>query len=149
MLFNNYKEIKNSIQTHENYVIVSKETPLISNLNIIENISLIKEVHEFMPTKKASEIAMSYLEKLNLSKIALYRPVMCNDLEILQVMFLRAVMFKNKNIAIINPHYLINNLKDIKVIIDAMKMVEGKDLLILDLLSNEIYYEGCSCRIVR
>jgi ABC-type transporter Mla maintaining outer membrane lipid asymmetry ATPase subunit MlaF len=48
------------MQTKDNYTVISKETPLISNLNIIENISLIKESHEFMSAKKADEISMRY-----------------------------------------------------------------------------------------
>jgi len=149
MLFNNQKEIKIFMQTKDNYTIISKETPLISNLNIIENISLIKEVHEFMPTKKANKITQEYLQKLNLPNISLYRPIQCSNLETLQVMLIRASMCKNKNIVIINPHHLINNLKDIKVIIDNMKAIKDKDLLILDTISNEMYYKGCSCRIVK
>jgi len=149
MLFNDQKDIKNFIQNKDNYTIISKETPLISNLDITENISIIKEVHEFMPAKKANKITAKYLQKLNLSNISLYRPIRCSDLEILQVMLIRASMCKNQNIVIINPHYLINNLKDIKVIIENMKMMKDKDLLILDTISNEVYYKGCSCHIVK
>jgi len=115
----------------------------------MENISLIKETHEFTNREKADNITMQYLQKINLADIALKRPIQCNDIEILQVMLLRAYMCKNPNIAIINPHHLINNLKDIKVIIDIVKLLNEKNLLILDTISNEVSYEGCSCYTIK
>jgi len=137
------------MQTKDNYTVISKETPLISNLNIIENISLIKESHEFMSAKKADEISMRYLEKISLDSIALKRPIQCSDMELLQIMLLRAFMCKNPNIAIVNPHYLINNLKDIKVIIEMVELLNEKKLLILDILPHEINYKGCKCHTIK
>jgi len=143
-------KIKRFIQEQEDYTIISKETPLISNLNILENISLIKEVHEFMPTTAAENIAKQHLKKAALLDIAYKRPINCTNSELLSVMLLRAMMCKSHTIIISNPIDLLNNLKDIKDIIrDIKDMPDEKNIIILDLLSNEIHYEGCSCHTIR
>ncbi len=59
-------EIYEYIDTREEYSLISRDTPLISNLNMIENIALIKEVHERLSIEKAENIAKEYLEKIGI-----------------------------------------------------------------------------------
>ncbi|MBL0708699.1 MAG: hypothetical protein JJW00_06605 [Sulfurimonas sp.] len=132
------------------YALVSKDTPLISNLNILENIALIKEVHQFLKTSKAQEEALSYLKKINLQDISKNRPTQCTSLEIFYISFIRALMTKDMNVIILTPFYLIDNLRDIETILSTIKKLYiMKNILILDTFSNEVHYKGCSCNMIR
>ena len=143
-------EIEQYLQEEENYALISEKTPLISNLDIIENISLIKEVHEFISINKAQNISNEYLEKIHLSNIANKRPTACSDTEKLYAMIIRATMCQNKKIIISNLVHLLDNLKDIQDIIKNVEnIVTDKNVTILDIFSNEIHYEGCLCRIIK
>ncbi len=138
------------INTVEDYSLISKEAPLISNLNMIENIALIKEVHERLSIAKAENIAKEYLEKIGISRIGLNRLNLCSSLEIFYVMFIRALMSKEMNVIIMTPFSLISNLRDIQPIIDNIEILnESKNILIFDSIINEPHYEGSSCPIVK
>lgn len=102
-----------------------------------------------MPTKTAQKLATKYLEKIELADFALKRPIECTATQKFHIMLIRALMSRDKLIIIATPIYLINTLKDIKVIINSMKILNEKSILILDTLSNEIHYEGCSCNIIK
>jgi ABC-type polar amino acid transport system ATPase subunit len=103
-----------------------------------------------MPTNTAQKLAKEYLKKINLLDIADKRPIQCTDTQKLSIMLLRALMCNNKTIFVSNPIHLLNNLKDIKdIIADIKGVAEGKHIMILDILSNEIHYEGCSCHTIR
>jgi len=107
-------------------------------------------VHEFISAKDADNIAKNYLEKINLLSISYKRPIKCTDTEELYVMIIRALMAKDKKIFISNPVHLLNNLKDITDIIkDIKNIIDDKNIMILDIYSNEIHYEGCSCNIIK
>jgi len=143
-------EIYEYIDTREEYSLISRDTPLISNLNMIENIALIKEVHERLSIEKAENIAKEYLEKIGISDIGLNRLNECNSLEIFYVMFIRALMSKEMNVIIVTPFSLISNLRDIQPIIDSIEILnEGKNILIFDNITNKSHYEGSSCPIVK
>lgn len=103
-----------------------------------------------MPLNKAQKLAKEYLEKINLLNIAYKRPDRCTDIEQLCTMIIRATMCKNTKIMINNPMYLLHNLKDIKDIIKEVETIlNDKDIVILDLLSNEIHYKGCQCHTIK
>lgn len=117
---------------------------------MIENIALIKEVHNSLSTPKAQENAQTYLEKINLEQIATYRLTACSVDEIFYVQFIRALMTQEKNIIIVTPFSLIENLRNINDIIENIKLLnQDKNILILDTLNNEIHYKGYSCNIVK
>ncbi len=103
-----------------------------------------------MPTNMAEQITKTYLEKINLSSITYKRPIKCTNIEVLYSMLLRAIMCKNDTIIISNPIHLLNNLKDIKdIIIDIKSVIDDKKIMILDILSNEVHYEGCPCHTIK
>jgi len=134
----------------EDYVLVSRNTPLISNLDMIENISLIKEVHEFMPTKKAKELALTYLKNLGLEDIANKRVINCSSNEIIYVMLIRAMMMPQKSILLQAPYSITTNLGDIKTILcNISKLTNLKKIFIFDVAINEYHYEGAPCSIVK
>jgi len=117
---------------------------------MLENIALIKEVHEHMPTQKAQEEAKTFLEKIGLENIGLNRLNQCNSYEVFCVALIRALMTKEMNVIIVSPFHLIDNLRDIESVISTIQKLElKKNILILDTLSNEIHYKESSCNIVK
>ncbi|MDA3909557.1 MAG: hypothetical protein PF437_10780 [Sulfurimonas sp.] len=117
---------------------------------MLENIALIKEVHEHMPTKKAQEEAKESLKKIELENIGLNRLNQCNSYEVFCVCFIRALMTKESDVIIVTPFHLIDNLRNIKTIISIVEKLQvKKNILILDTISNEIHYKDSSCNIVK
>lgn len=117
---------------------------------MLENIAIIKEVHEYFKTKDAQNLASEYLKKIGAENIALYRIEQCNQLEIFYVMFIRALMSKRENIIIVKPFSLINNLINIHTICDIMNKVNNnKNIFIFDSLANEIHYKGYPCLTIK
>lgn len=117
---------------------------------MLENIALIKEVHEFMQTSLAQEEALNYLSKIDLQNIGKNRLSQCSSLEIFYTSFIRALMTKEMNVIIITPFHLIDNLREIETILSSIdKLDVKKEILILDTISNEAHYEGCLCNITK
>ncbi|MEA2091649.1 MAG: hypothetical protein U9O83_04685 [Campylobacterota bacterium] len=117
---------------------------------MLENIALIKEVHEFLPTPFAQKEASEYLKKIDLQEIGLNRLIQCNSLEVFSVSLIRALMSKEMNVIIITPFHLINNLRDINTVLTTIEKLNcEKNILILDTISNETHYKGCLCNIVK
>lgn len=117
---------------------------------MLENIALIREVHEHMPTLQAQEEAKEALKKIDLQNIAFYRLNQCSSYEIFCVCLIRALMTKEMNVIIVSPFHLIDNLRDIQTIVSTIEKLEvKKNILILDTSSNEIHYKESSCNIVK
>ena len=120
-------------------------------MNIVENIALIKEIHEHLETSIAQEEALSYLEKINMSHIKKLRISQCSEVETLYVMIIRALMTKEKTIVISRPFSIVHFLIDIKTIIDTILVLNNnKNILILDLSVNEAEYKKESrCNMIK
>ena len=116
-----------------------------------ENVALIKEVHEHLSTKKAQELTSNYLQKINLDEIGKNRVVQCNEVEIFYVMFVRALMTKEKNIIIVLPFSIVKSITDIKNILENLLTLTSneKNVLILDTISNELHYKGTICHTIK
>lgn len=117
---------------------------------MLENIALIKEFHEHMPTSQAQNIAKEYLQKLELTRIANYRANQCTSLELFYVMVIRALMSQKKDILIVTPLMLIKKIDTMNAIIETLEQFNNgeKNMTILDTLSNKFYYKGCRCNII-
>lgn len=131
---------------------ISHDTPLISNLDIKENIALIKEVHEKKDRLEAEDEAVLMLEKLNLKHIANLRKSSCSDFEILCGMVVRAFMCKENRIVIKMPFGIDNSLNDIDKLFEKIYKLNGiieKKVIIFDLDSNRYRYERAKCNILK
>lgn len=114
-----------------------------------ENIALIKEFHKHLATRLAQKEASDYLKKIELDMIGLKRVSECSNLEIFYVMFIRALMSKEMNVIIALPFSITDSLRDMKSIIDNLSKLESeKNILILDLKSNEMHYKESLCNII-
>ncbi len=136
----------------EEFSYVSTYTPLISNLNMVENISLIEEVRYKEDPQKAQERALEILKFLELDQIAFKRPAFCSSYEVFSVQFVRASMVKEGKIAIITPSEFlleVSAIDLIKYLQDRLK-VKHK-IIIFDLVNYKFKYEnrGLKCHIKR
>lgn len=124
-------------------MLVTKNTPLISNLNMCENIALIKETHENLNTISAEAEATKELEKIGFSAIVKKRISECNTEEIFFTMLIRALMTKERSVIIVSLLSLIGDFADIKSTIDKISILNSsKNLYVLDLFSNEVHYKN-------
>jgi ABC-type nitrate/sulfonate/bicarbonate transport system ATPase subunit len=115
-----------------------------------ENISLIKEVHHFMSVKESAKLALEHLSLIGYEDLADKRVNNCSDLDIFYVKFIRALVSDEKNIIIPTPFRILQNTENIdKIINNLLKYDTDKRIEILDLVSNEHRYEGCSCNMIR
>lgn len=140
------------LKTLKEYSLISTRTPLLSNLNMVENIALVKEVIFNIPTKKAQAIADDLLQKIDLSHISLYRVQQCSTLEIFFVMFIRALMSKENIIVIESPYLIVQELIDIEKLISTIHLLNAsvdKNIIILDFENNATHYEGCKCNTIK
>ncbi len=139
------------LKTKQDFSLISINTPLLSNLNIIENIALIKEVHETLCIKKAEALSLEYLQRINFSHIGFLRPIQCNEIEKFYALFIRALMTKERDVIILSPLSLLNTTDEVESIFNDLIQLnqENKNILILDILTNEVHYEGCICHIIK
>jgi len=100
--------------------------------------------------KDSEEIANEYLRKISLEHISSFRKSQCSNLEIFYVMIIRALMTKQPNILIIYPISIIKNFREIEIIIENINLLNnGKNITILDTITNETHYKGCTCHIIK
>ena len=130
--------------------LVKDDIPLISNLDILENIAIIKEVHHHKSIASAEAEAIKLLDRISLYGIATNRVPLCSEFEIFCAMFIRALMSDSGKIMIVTPFNLISTLTEIKEIIDVIhKLDVKKDIIIIDMKNNKTNYEGDLCHIVK
>jgi ABC-type lipopolysaccharide export system ATPase subunit len=103
---------------------ISVDIPLISNQNVYMNIALIKQFHENMPKHQARELAVEYLQRLDIGHIADKRNPALTPEERFCVMMLRAAMVKDAMLVIDQPFKIIPHLKDIQYVITALKKID-------------------------
>jgi len=148
-LFSTLEELEEFIESEENYSLVADDLPLIYNLNIVENIAIIKEVHEDMKALKAESLAMDALSLLSLEYIGLKRLNECTIMDIFYVMVIRASMSDDEKIFIKMPSSLLGNLKKIHLALEKLSLLQlDKDIYILDTQDNKNFYKGSLCNII-
>ncbi|HVO65908.1 MAG TPA: hypothetical protein VMT12_05420 [Syntrophales bacterium] len=106
-----------------NLGLVSLDAPLISNLDVWINISLIKQYHENLPEDKAELLVLQYLSRFNIEHIAKKRnPALLNK-ERFYAMLLRAAMVIDSIIVIDRPFKIIPDVPDDQFIYDSLKII--------------------------
>ena len=133
------------------YVAVSSHTPLLSNLNIIENIALIEEVHKRYNRKISHQNALHKLSQFNMQSLATKQASQCNELEKFTLILIRASMMQNVTIVIITPLAQYQTQGSLDYLIEAMqtlKIEERTIILDLSLYKNDYKEKGLSCHII-
>jgi ABC-type lipoprotein export system ATPase subunit len=93
--------------------------PLISNLSVVENISLILEYHGGIPTKKAIDIALVRLSLIGMEEIANKREPHISHRERFATMFLRASIVPCE-VLIDRPFLILETDKDADFIYEVL-----------------------------
>jgi len=116
---------------------------LLSNLDMKENIALIKEVHKNISRDLAEKEAIEMLTKINLEDIANKRQNQCKKIEIFYVMIIRALMCDSNTIFIKSPFLLIDTLTNFDDIAKNISILnKHKGIIILDTYSNQLHYRN-------
>lgn len=111
---------------HKNRVgIVAKDIPLLSNLSVLSNISLIRQYHRNMNKNDATLLVMKYLKRLDLERIASLRNYQLADAERFCVMLLRAVMIHDAIVVIDRPFLTMPHLSDAGFLYKTLTKIEG------------------------
>lgn len=121
---------------------VSHEIPLISNLNIFENVALIKQYHQKASRKETQNIVLQYLKKLNLEHIAYVRNPNLSEEERFCGMLLRAAMVQSGIVLIYRPFMLLPANKNAAFIYNLLKNIDDlyTQCFIFDFLWNKYRY---------
>ena len=115
------KELRDFSEKHYNIGLVSSDTPLISNLNVRENMAIVKQYQQNFSKKDAEKLALQYLKRLNLETIANIRNPDLKDEERFCGMLLRASMVNDAVIIIDKPFKLLPEMKDFTFIRKLLK----------------------------
>lgn len=128
---------------------VSGLAPFLSNLNVLDNISLICDnMHHF--THKSSESAvLEKLELLELGEFARTHHTTLNEKVYFLVQLVRATMREEQNIVIDSPFLMVPTQKDLSFIIEALNVLnlDYQRVLIVDIISQAHKYKEEFCHI--
>jgi len=148
MLFDNEDALERDLDVRmirdKNHVgLVAVDVPLISNLDVCANISLIIQYHRNLPEGEAEELVMAHLKRFNLERIAKKRNPSLSDRERFCVMLLRSAMVDDAAILIDRPLKLLPDLEDSSFFYNTLTTIY--DLFnachILDYRWNRHHYE--------
>jgi ABC-type nitrate/sulfonate/bicarbonate transport system ATPase subunit len=116
---------------------------------MIENISLVLQVHEGLSRKTANERSFRALEALGLSHLAAWRYDICSEKEIFFVQLIRAHMQKDAKIVIDQPFAFLAEEMDLEFILTALDrlMISYEEVLIIDLTGQKSHYKETACHI--
>ncbi|MFO7568213.1 MAG: hypothetical protein R6W75_00310 [Smithellaceae bacterium] len=103
---------------------VSVDVPLISNQDVLMNVSLIKEYHENMSKKNAFQLVMNGLQRLGMAHIAYKRNPALTAEERFCAMLLRSAMVKDARLVIDRPFKLIPHLENAAFIFQALQKID-------------------------
>ncbi len=116
---------------------------------MIENISLIMQVHDHLNRKSAKTIARDALKSLGLESISSLRYDACSDKEIFYVQLIRAFVKKGAKIVIDQPFAFLAEENSINFILDALDalLIPYQRVVIIDLENQKSRYKEVSCHI--
>ena len=116
---------------------------------MIENISLILQVHEGLSRQAAHKRSRDALKALDLSDLSALRYDVCSEKEIFFVQLIRAHMQKDAKIIIDQPFAFLAEEMDLEFILTALDrlMISYEDVLIIDLTGQKSHYKETACHI--
>ena len=120
---------------------VSLEAPLISNLNVRNNITLIPQYHRNMPLKQAEALTDDLLQRFGMASIAGRKITTLSPEELFYVMLLRAAMIEDAVLVLDRPFSILTNIMEDQFIMDSLQSVDD--------LFTEAYIYDCIWRRLR
>jgi ABC-type lipoprotein export system ATPase subunit len=123
--------------------LVSADVPLISNLDILGNLALIKQYREDLPKREAESLVLSYLRRFDLERIAYRRNPDLSDGERFCAMLVRAILVPGAFVVIDRPLKIVPDLQDNRFFHRTLTKVADSwtSCVILDYLWNRERYE--------
>ncbi|HOG18124.1 MAG TPA: hypothetical protein PLB96_12355 [Syntrophales bacterium] len=124
--------------------IVSQDIPLISNLDVLGNITLIREYHGNLPREAIEDLIRDLLRRFDLAAIAHKRSAVLSGRERFVVKLLRAAMVMDAVVVIDRPFRLLHDPKDYGFVLTSLKKIDEwyKECHIFDYQWNEERYGG-------
>jgi ABC-type nitrate/sulfonate/bicarbonate transport system ATPase subunit len=104
--------------------LVSLEVPLISNLPVWSNISLIRQYHENMPWEEAKTLVLDLLQRFDMAATAEKRNSSLTAEERFCIMLIRAAMVRDAVVVLDRPFRIFPDLPDGRFFTDALHKVD-------------------------
>jgi ABC-type sugar transport system ATPase subunit len=104
--------------------LVSPEVPLISNLPVWSNITLIRQYHENMPWEEARAFVMGLLKRFDMAGIAEKRIPSLKIEELFCAMLIRAAMVRDAVVVLDRPFRILPGHRDSRFFTDALLKVD-------------------------
>lgn len=104
--------------------LVSLEVPLISNLPVWSNISLIRQYHENMPWEEAKTLVLDLLQRFGMAATAEKRNPSLTAEERFCIMLIRAAMVRDAVVVLDRPFRIIPDLPDGRFFTDSLRKVD-------------------------
>jgi len=146
----NYDQIEPFLAKLHDTIAVSAQTPLLSNLNMCENIALIREVHQHLPQKISMLQAKEALKRIGLEDICQKRLHQCTPIEIFYVMLIRAMMSEAKIITVITPFSFVKKLSNFSSVLDTLYALDfQQEVIVVDIFKNLHHYRDKRCIILK
>ncbi len=117
------------------------QTPLLRDLNAIENIALILEYHQSFSIKKAQQIVLKLLKKCHIADIKEKRVYELDKKEILTIKYIRAYVSNFDTITVVKPFSMLDKIADIEILFELFNILNDKITTIADLKSNDYFKE--------
>lgn len=147
IFFDDEEKLKAELDTlrkvqRDSIALVSFDIPLISNLDVWNNIALIKLYKEDMNVRQAKKYVLRLLLRFGLEDIAYKRSAVLSEEQKFCVMLMRAAMVKNAIIVIDRPFMILHKSKDSILIMEALMKIEDlfHQCQILDYAWNKSRY---------
>jgi ABC-type lipopolysaccharide export system ATPase subunit len=128
---------------------VSKSAPFLSNLNIIDNLTLILEHKVHFLHHHFKDIVKEKLARFNLEDLALKHHSTISDHDYFVVQLIRASLIEDASVVIDTPFYQVSLVKDISPFIKMFELLEldSHKVEIVDYVSEESKYKEDQCHI--
>ncbi|MBN1381865.1 MAG: hypothetical protein JXA41_09340 [Deltaproteobacteria bacterium] len=122
--------------------LISLDIPLISNLDVLNNIALIKLYRDNLPKRQAEQLVLKLLNRYKLEDIAYKRSADLTDEHRFCVMLLRAAMINEATIVIDRPFIILHNSQDSSFMKYALNTIDDlyNQCHILDYIWNKDRY---------
>lgn len=149
-LFKDSQLLHERMLAEANTAQVSSELPLLSNLNMLENIALINQYHLNQSLKESEKAARQVLSRLGYESCAEKRMLQSSETEIFMVKLIRAYLSPFNKVIVIQPSLLISEFSSdkLKQVLNAIETLShDKAFEIFDLQFNQANYEGMACHI--
>lgn len=127
----------------ERFAPVSLETPLLSNLSVLDNVALVKEYRSSLHDTSSKDEALRLLTRLHIPHLATKRNNDLSDVERFWVMMCRAAMVSSSCVVIDRPLSFVQSHQHLDFIQDALSILDEffDEIVLIGLEWNEQRYK--------